>query len=147
MRALDGKVAIITGAASGVGAATAQLMAARGASVVVADIDGNAAGVVADQIEASGGEAIAAATDVTSEDDIRAMIAVALDTYGRLDILHNNAAALGDDVLGRDRELIDMTVELWDRTMAISLRGVMLGCKHALVPMLAQGSGVIINTT
>jgi NAD(P)-dependent dehydrogenase (short-subunit alcohol dehydrogenase family) len=143
---LDGKVASITGAASGVGAATAALMAARGAAVVVADINADGARAVADRINAAGHAAIATATDVRSEADVRAMVDAALARFGRLDVLHNNAAALGNDVLGQDVDLVTMTVELWDLTMAISLRGVMLGCKYALVPMLAQGSGVLINT-
>ncbi len=147
MGELSEKVAIITGSASGVGAATASLMAARGAAVVVADIDERGAQETVDTIEAAGGRAVACAVDVCDEDAVRAMIDVALETFGRLDILHNNAAALGDDVLGRDLDLVTMTVELWDRTMAVSLRGVMLGCKYALPPMLAQGHGVILNTT
>lgn len=147
MGELSEKVAIITGSASGVGAATASLMAARGAAVVVADINERGAQETVDAIEAAGGRAVACAVDVCDEDAVRAMIDVALDTFGRLDILHNNAAALGDDVLGRDLDLVTMTVELWDRTMAVSLRGVMLGCKYALPPMLAQGHGVILNTT
>ena len=143
---LDGKVAVITGAASGIGAATAALMAQRGAAVVVADINEVGAQEVSDAITRLGGAATPIHADVSSEADVKAMIDAALSTYGRIDVLHNNAAALGDDVLGRDRDLLSMTVELWDRTMAISLRGVMLGCRHALVPMLDQGAGVIVNT-
>ena len=147
MGELSGKVAIITGAASGVGAATASLMAARGASVVVADINERGAQEIVASIEAAGGRAVGCCVDVRNEDSVRAMVDAALATYGRLDILHNNAAALGDDVLGRDLDLVTMTVELWDTTMAVSLRGVMLGCKYALPPMLEQGHGVILNTT
>jgi NAD(P)-dependent dehydrogenase (short-subunit alcohol dehydrogenase family) len=143
---LDGKVAVITGAASGVGAATARLMAERGAAVIVADINAAGARDVAEQINARGHTATATTTDVRSEADVRTMIDTALARYQRLDIMHNNAAALGSDVLGQDLDLVSMTVEIWDITMAISLRGVMLGCKYALVPMLEQGSGVIINT-
>lgn len=147
MGELSGKVAIITGAASGVGAATASLMAARGASVVVADINDRGAQEIVASIEAAGGRAVGCCVDVRNEDSVRAMVDAALTAYGRLDILHNNAAALGADVLGRDLDLVTMTVELWDTTMAVSLRGVMLGCKYALPPMLEQGHGVILNTT
>ena len=147
MGELSGKVAIITGAASGVGAATASLMAVRGASVVVADINDRGAQEIVASIEAAGGRAVGCCVDVRNEDSVRAMVDAALATYGRLDILHNNAAALGADVLGRDLDLVTMTVELWDTTMAVSLRGVMLGCKYALPPMLEQGHGVILNTT
>lgn len=114
--------------------------------VVVADINGEGAEQVAAAIEANGGRAVATRTDVTIESDIREMVDVALDRFGRLDIMHNNAAALGNDVLGRDRDLLTLDTELWDYTMAVSLRGVMLGCKYALAPMVEQGSGVIINT-
>jgi NAD(P)-dependent dehydrogenase (short-subunit alcohol dehydrogenase family) len=147
MTQLSGKVAIITGSASGVGAATASLMAERGASVVVADINRRGADDTVAAIAARGGRAIACEVDVREEDSVRAMVDLACATFGRLDVLHNNAAALGDDVLGRDLDLVSMTVELWDRTMAVSLRGVMLGCKYALPPMLDQGEGVILNTT
>ncbi len=147
MGELSGKVAIITGAASGVGAATASLMAARGASVVVADINDRGAQEIVASIEAAGCRAVGCCVDVRNEDSVRAMVDAALTAYGRLDILHNNAAALGADVLGRDLDLVTMTVELWDTTMAVSLRGVMLGCKYALPPMLEQGHGVILNTT
>jgi NAD(P)-dependent dehydrogenase (short-subunit alcohol dehydrogenase family) len=122
-------------------------MAQRGAAVVVADIDEAGAQNVADDIVARGDRAIACATDVRSENDVRNVVARAVAEFGRLDIMHNNAAALGPDVLGRDLDLVSMTVELWDLTMAVSLRGVMLGCKYALPPMLEQGGGVILNTT
>ena len=147
MAELSGKVAIITGSASGVGEATALLMASRGAAVVVADINVRGARDTVGAIEALGGRATACEVDVCDERAVQGMIDLAMSTYDRLDILHNNAAALGDDVLGRDLDLVTMTVELWDRTMAVSLRGVMLGCKYALPPMLAQGQGVILNTT
>lgn len=142
----DDKVAIITGGASGVGEATARLVASLGGSVIVADVDRAGADAVVDQINADGGNAVATTTDVSSEADIEAMVATAIDTFGRLDILHNNAAALGPDVLGRDRDLTDMSVDLWDFTQGVTLRGVMLGCKHAVPHMVAQGAGSIINT-
>jgi NAD(P)-dependent dehydrogenase (short-subunit alcohol dehydrogenase family) len=144
---LSGKVAIITGAASGVGAATSAMFGKLGASVVVADIDGLGAERVAAEIVAAGGAAVASATDVSSEEQIVAMVHTAIDSFGVLDVIHNNAAALGDEVLGRDLALEDMTVELWDLTQSVTLRGVMLGCKHAVPHLLARGGGSIINTT
>lgn len=142
----DDRVAVITGAASGIGEATARLVASLGGAVVVADIDGSRAQAVAEAIVADGGRAVASVTDVSAEDQIEAMVRTAIDTFGRIDVLHNNAAALGPDALGRDRGVVDMDLELWDRTQAITLRGVMLGCKHAVPHMVSQGGGAIVNT-
>ena len=144
---LTGKVAIITGAASGVGAATATMFARLGAQVVVADINRDGADGVVNEIVSAGGAAVPATVDVSDEEQVYAMVQVAVAAFGGLDVLHNNAAALGPDVLGRDLALEDMTVELWDRTHSITSRGVMLGCKHAMPHLLARGAGSIINTT
>lgn len=143
---LTGRRAIITGAASGVGAATAAMFARLGASVTVADINGDGAEQVAAGIIEAGGRAIAVAVDVTHEEQVIEMVARTVREFGGVDVLHNNAAALSNDILGRDRDLADMTVELWDQTHAVNLRGVMLGCKHAVHHMLEQGGGCIINT-
>lgn len=147
MNRLDGKIGIVTGAASGIGRATAHALAREGASVVVADIDAEGAASVADAISASGADAIAQRVDVSDEVDVAAMIAAAVDAFGGLDILHNNAAAIGGKGAGADRDVASIDVDVWDRTMAVNLRGVMLGCKHALPPMLARGGGSIINTS
>ncbi|MDW3215265.1 MAG: SDR family oxidoreductase [Ilumatobacteraceae bacterium] len=144
---LNGKRAIITGAASGVGAATAATFGRLGASVTVADIVGDGATAVADGINNAGGTAIAVTVDVTDEDQVAEMIGLTKREFGGIDVLHNNAAALSNDVLGRDRDLTEMTAELWDLTHAVNLRGVMFGCKHAVPVMLEQGSGCIVNTT
>jgi NAD(P)-dependent dehydrogenase (short-subunit alcohol dehydrogenase family) len=144
---MQGKVAIVTGAASGIGRTTARLLASEGASVVVADLDEPRAKSVAREIESEGGAALALQVDVSSEEAIRAMIATTLVTYGGLDILHNNAAALGPASPGRDMDIASMDVDVWDRTMAVNLRGVMLGCKHAIPAMLERGGGAIVNTT
>jgi NAD(P)-dependent dehydrogenase (short-subunit alcohol dehydrogenase family) len=146
MSALKGRVAVITGAGSGVGAATASLMAARGAAVLIADIDQDRAQNVAAEIKGRGGEAEAVTVDVAQESGVIHMIGVAMDKWGRVDILHNNAAALSADVLSRDGDLRTMTVEFWDFTMGVTLRGVMLGCKHVIGHMVERGSGVILNT-
>ncbi len=144
---LTGKTAIITGAASGVGEATSILFARLGANVVVADINADGAQRVVETITGTGGSAVTAVVDVSDEEQVEAMVRVAIDHFGGLDVLHNNAAALGDDVLGRDLSLEEMTVELWDTTQAITLRGVMLGCKHAVAHLVERGGGSIINTT
>ena len=144
---LKDKVAIVTGSASGIGRSTALLLASEGASVVVADLDGPGAEKVVAEIEAAGGKALARVVDVSREDAVREMIAAAVDTWGGLDILHNNAAALGPASPGRDMDVASMDVEIWDRTMAVNLRGVMLGCKHAIPAMLERGGGAIVNTS
>ncbi len=144
---LRDKVAIVTGSASGIGRATARVLAAEGASVVVADLDEAGASAVVSEIEADGGKAIATRVDVSAEDDVREMIAAAVSTFGGLDVLHNNAAALGSASPGLDMDIANMDVDVWDRTMAVNLRGVMLGCKHAIPALLERGGGAIVNTS
>ncbi len=139
----DGRVAIVTGAGSGVGRATATRLAADGAAVVVADVRGDAAERVAAAI---GPAATPVTADVSDEAAVVAMIAAAVDRHGRLDILHNNAAALAPEIHGRDGDLVDLDAGIWDVTLAVNARGVMLGCKHAVPALRASGGGVIVNT-
>ncbi len=144
---LEGKTAIVVGAGRGIGRSCAQRLAEEGAQVVVVDIDGGNATAVADSIEAGGGQAIGVAVDVSSEDSIVALVRACLDEYGQIDILHNNAADTRPEILGRDVDVLNMTTELWDRTMAVNVRGPMLTCKHVLPHMIEAGGGSIINTT
>jgi NAD(P)-dependent dehydrogenase (short-subunit alcohol dehydrogenase family) len=144
---LEGKVAVVTGGAGGIGAATATLLAERGAAVVVADIDPDAAEQVAAGIGDRGGTAAAHVADVSDEASVSALMAHAVEAFGGLDILHNNAAAMGADVLGRDLDLEFLDLEVWDRTLAVNLRGAMLGCKHAIPLMRRRGGGAIVNTS
>lgn len=138
---LDGKVAIITGGAGGIGAATARLMATRGARVVIADIAFDAARVLAAELP----DALAVALDLESEASTQAMIADTIDHFGQLDILHNNAALLGPDVARQDGDIEQMGTALWDRTYAVNVRGTMLACRAAL-PHLRATRGNIVNT-
>ena len=134
---LEGRVAVITGGASGIGRATVLRMVEEGARVVVADLNGAGAEAVAAEARTAGGE----------EADIARMITAALDAFGRIDVLHNNAAVTSAELLSGDGAIEDLDAELWDLTMRINLRGPMLGVKHALKPMLAQGRGSIVNTS
>jgi NAD(P)-dependent dehydrogenase (short-subunit alcohol dehydrogenase family) len=144
---LAGKVAIVTGAASGIGRATALLMAREGASVVVADLNGDGAAAVVKEIEAAGGRAVGHSVDVAEEASVVAMIEAATKHFGGLDILHNNAAASDPALMSRDGDIADLDLAVFDRTLAVNLRGPMLGCKHAIPRMLARGGGAIVNTS
>jgi NAD(P)-dependent dehydrogenase (short-subunit alcohol dehydrogenase family) len=143
---LDSRVGIVTGAASGIGRATAIRLAAEGAAIVVADVNGEGAAFVAREIVDTGGAAIPFQVDVADEAQVEAMVAAAVDRYGRLDILHNNAAEAGHVTTGGDLDILTIDVATWDRIMAVNVRGAMLGCRHAIPHMLGEG-GSIINTS
>jgi NAD(P)-dependent dehydrogenase (short-subunit alcohol dehydrogenase family) len=138
---LQDKVAVITGAGSGMGRVAAQLFAAEGAKVVVAEYDERAGNETVASVAEAGGEATFVRTDVSKEADAKAMVDHAVATYGRLDVLYNNAGIMPEP----DHSVIDTDVAVWDQVMAVNLRGVFLGCKYAIPRMLEQGSGSIIN--
>jgi NAD(P)-dependent dehydrogenase (short-subunit alcohol dehydrogenase family) len=144
---VEGKVSIITGAASGIGRVTALTLAREGAKVVIADIDLEGGRRVADEIVAGGYEALAVKVDVGSEASVIALVEVVMDTFGALHVLHNNAAITNPAHQRRDGNLLELDVEVWDETMRIDLRGPMLGCKHAIPHMIESGGGSIVNTT
>jgi NAD(P)-dependent dehydrogenase (short-subunit alcohol dehydrogenase family) len=147
MGRLHEKVVIVTGAAGGIGATCVRRFAEEGARVVVADIVGDAAKVVAEEIVADGGDAIAVTVDVSDEDAVEAMIGAAVQQFGRLDVLHNNAAIQNAEFMARDNAVADLDVDVFDRTIAVNLRGYLLGAKHAIPRMLEVGGGSIINTS
>ncbi|MGF6183383.1 NAD(P)-dependent dehydrogenase (short-subunit alcohol dehydrogenase family) [Massilia sp. UYP32] len=144
---LEGRVAILTGAGNGLGAEAARVLAGHGAQVAIVDIDGDAARRVAAQIEDQGGQALAVPCDVSLEAEVRNMVETVVGRFGRVDILHNNAAVLSVEQRQRDRDVINMDVEAWDRAMAVNLRGAMLCSKYAIREMLKNGKGSVIFVT
>ena len=135
-----GQVALVTGAAKGMGLATARMFAKSGASVVLADIDGDLAAAAAEQIAREGGTAIGIACDVAEEAQVAAMVDRAVDEYGRLDMAFNNA---GIQVPPSDAA--DEPIESFERVTAVNQRGVWACMKHELRVMRDQGSGAIVN--
>ena len=146
MGLVTGKVAIVTGAGANIGEACAKMLAAQGAGVVIADINMAGATRVADDITAAGGEAMAHHVDLGDEASIIALIAATIARFGRLNILHNNAANTGAGQMIRDGALTTMDQDVWDAAFAINTRGTMLMTKHALPHLIAAGGGSIINT-
>jgi NAD(P)-dependent dehydrogenase (short-subunit alcohol dehydrogenase family) len=138
---LDGKVALITGAGSGMGRVAAQMFASEGARVVVAEFAEAAGTETAGLVTDAGGDATFVQADVSREDDARRMVEEAVARYGRVDVLYNNAGIMPE----ADHSVIDTDVAIWDQVMAVNLRGVFLGCKYAIPQMLDQGSGSVIN--
>jgi NAD(P)-dependent dehydrogenase (short-subunit alcohol dehydrogenase family) len=144
MERFEGKVAIVTGGGSGIGRATALLLASEGAAVTVADISADAADAVVSEVEATGGRARCQVVDVSDADAVAAMVADTVAAFGGLDVLHNNAAAL--DQNRHDQDVVTMDLATWERVMAVNLTGPMLGCRYAVPAMLERGGGAIVNT-
>jgi NAD(P)-dependent dehydrogenase (short-subunit alcohol dehydrogenase family) len=136
-----GKVALVTGASSGIGRATALAFAREGAKVVVADVTVEGGEETVAQVKKAGGEAIFIKTDVSKAVEVEALVAKAVATYGRLDCAHNNAG-----IAGNAKTIVDDTEDNWDRILAINLKGVWLCMKYEIAHMLKQGGGAIVNT-
>ena len=138
----DGEVALVTGAAGGIGRSTALLFAAEGARVVVADVDAERLDETVTLIAGAGGEAVAVTADVTDEDQVRAAVDTAVSRFGRLDCAHNNAGTSGTP-----SAFHDLTLEDWNRVVGLNLTGVFLCLKHELAVMAPAGRGAIVNTS
>ena len=139
---LDGKVALITGAASGIGLETARRFAEEGAAVVCADLDGEGAERTAAELTEAGGRATGLGADVSSAADAERMVAVAEEAYGALHVAFNNAGIM----MSADGDAESTDEDVWDTTMAVNLKGVFLGCKYQIPALRRAGGGSIINT-
>lgn len=139
---LHDKVALITGAGSGIGLETARSFAREGASVVAVDLDAEAAARTVAEIEERGARAVAVTADVSLDADSARMVEVAESTFGRLDVLFNNAGISH----ARDDDAVSTELDVWELTMAVNARGVFLGCKHGIPALRRAGGGSIINT-
>jgi NAD(P)-dependent dehydrogenase (short-subunit alcohol dehydrogenase family) len=139
---LEGKVALITGAGSGIGKESAILFAAEGAKVVAVDMNEDAGKAVVATITAAGGEAVFAKADVSKSEDSKSMVQAAEDSFGKLNVIFNNAGISH----ARDDDAVNTEEDVWDLTMAINVKGVFFGCKYAIPAMLRAGGGSIINT-
>ncbi|MGI8913415.1 MAG: SDR family oxidoreductase [Chloroflexota bacterium] len=137
---LAGKIALVTGAGSGIGQAIAELFAAEGACVGVADYSKTGGVATVERIRAAGGEAEYFAVDVSKSAEVQRTVDGVLQRWGRLDILCNNAG------IGVAATVVETSEEDWDRTLAVDLKGVYLGCKYAIPAMITGGGGVIVNT-
>ena len=140
MDELKDKVAIVTGASSGIGRATVELFAREGAVVIAADVTDDAGRKLADALAGAGHTCTYVHADMAHEADVQAMVYLALSQYGRLDVLFNNAGIEGDFA-----PAAEMSLDTWERTIAVNLRGVFLGTKYGVEAMLRSGGGSIVN--
>ncbi len=147
MRGLDDKVVIVAGGGSGIGAATAVRLAEEGAAVVVGDLVGENADAVASGIRTAGGRAVSAQFDISIDESVAALCAVAVAEFGGLDAMHANAADLSESCIMQDSDAVAVDLDVFDRTIAVNLRGHLLCTRHAIPLMLERGGGVVVYTS
>ncbi|MCM3236109.1 SDR family oxidoreductase [Heyndrickxia oleronia] len=143
MGRVEGKVALVTGGASGIGLSAATLLANEGAKVVIGDFNVEGATEAAERIIHSGGEAIGIFLDASKEDSIKKAIDTTVESYGKIDVLYNN---VGLTNLQKDVDVVNMDLEEWDRLMNVNTKSVLLGSRYAIPHMIKAGGGSIINT-
>jgi NAD(P)-dependent dehydrogenase (short-subunit alcohol dehydrogenase family) len=143
LRGLADRVVVVVGGATGLGAATAARLAAEGSRVILGDIDFDAARHTVAQIEGAGGAAHAVWFDLSAPASVATLVQAAAATYGGLDAMFNVGADMS--TIRRDTDIVDIDLDLWDRVMAVSLRGYVAAMKYAIPQMLSRGGGVIVN--
>jgi NAD(P)-dependent dehydrogenase (short-subunit alcohol dehydrogenase family) len=143
MRRLEGKVAIVTGGGGGIGSAVARRIVDEGGRIVIADLFEDSARTAAEPL---GDAAFAVQFDASDPASIEAMVDAAVDRFGGLDILHNNAAMTDPAKHPFDTTPVDIPIKIWDEIIDVNLRGYLLGCKYAIPHMIARGGGSIVNT-
>ncbi|MFF3663818.1 SDR family NAD(P)-dependent oxidoreductase [Streptomyces olivochromogenes] len=145
MEGLKDKVVLVAGAATGLGAASARRLAQEGAKTVVGDLNLAGAEQAAAEIRDAGGQAVAVHFDISDQASVQELVASVVRTYGGLDAVHINAGDMG--AVRKDTDVVDMDLEIWDRTVAVNLRGHMLVTRHAVPELLARGGGAIVYTS
>lgn len=146
MRGLTDKVAVVAGGAGGIGTASSTRLAEEGVSVVVGDVNADAAAEVVARITDAGGRAVPVDFDIAVESSVAELIGTALDTFGGLDLLHCNAAALDPETIMQDTDVETISLDIFDRTLSVNLRGHVLCTRHALPHLVARGGGAIVYT-
>ena len=147
MRGLTDKVVVVAGGGSGIGAATAVRLAEEGARVVVGDLAADNADAVAVGIRDTGGRAVAVPFDISVDDSVAALMTAAVDEFGGVDLLHANAADMTEAAILSDTDAVDVDLAVFDRTIAVNLRGFLLCTRHAIPRMLERGGGAIVYTS
>jgi NAD(P)-dependent dehydrogenase (short-subunit alcohol dehydrogenase family) len=143
---LTGKVALVVGGATGIGAASARRLAAEGATVAIGDRNVDGARATAAGIGADGGVAEAFEVDIAQDASVAAMVAAVVERFGGLDLLHCNAADTSAPAVQGDGDVVTIDLELWDHILRVNLTGYLLACRHAIPPMLERGGGAIVCT-